>query len=292
MQRVQNQGWIWKRITALAWSPPKSRKSVSAPEKVLLLAKPVGVSWVWDTFLAVPQNFQCDLGAYASCSHIRRNRHMSNLFHSWTASFVGFGGAWKHAPQTEAEACWICVSANCAGLRLRCSAVIYMQTHRKTTCANVVLLARWERRHGSVTARTVAGYRLTQWALALSLLQRAVQPWTERPDRRHWGQERVVFWRCLLFFLLNWSVLWRENRVATVTFKVKRSQKTKLLMLATGEQFLMSLLKLVRTWLEQSLWEGRAQSLCSLELRQESRGGRVLAHSGGVLYSCSPPGNC
>lgn len=69
----------------------KKQKSVSAPEKVLL-AKPVGVSWVWDMFLAVPQKFQCYLGAYASCSHIRRNRHMSNLFHSWSASFVGSRG--------------------------------------------------------------------------------------------------------------------------------------------------------------------------------------------------------
>lgn len=87
----------------LTQSSPKSRKSISATKEVLLLARPMGVSWVWDVFLVVPQTFQCDLEAYTPSFRKCRNGHMSNSFYSWSASFVGFKGVWKHVPHREKQ---------------------------------------------------------------------------------------------------------------------------------------------------------------------------------------------
>ena len=66
---------------------------------------------------------------------------------------------------------WIYINANCAVLTLRCSALICMQTHRKIACANVVLLARWERKHREPSPRLVATRRGRLWlALCCSAL--------------------------------------------------------------------------------------------------------------------------
>lgn len=135
------------------------------------------LSWVWDAFLTLPQKFQCDLGAYASRSHICRNGLMS----FFTASFVGSARAWKHGPQTGAERRCICINANCAGLRFKCSTLICMQTHRKTTRANVVHLARWERGRSGVTAV----------AQRLCLLQSA-RGHGQRPHTQHGGSSAVL----------------------------------------------------------------------------------------------------
>lgn len=118
----------------LVWCSPKSRKSLSAPNKILLLATLLDISWVWGAFLTLLLKFQCDLGAYACCSHICRNGHMSNLFHSFLCGFCQSLAAWP--TDRSRETCCISINANCAALRFRCSTLICVQAHRKTRSAN------------------------------------------------------------------------------------------------------------------------------------------------------------
>lgn len=89
--------------------------------------------WVWAAFLAVPQKFRCDLGAYASHSHIC-SKGSEQSFYSWAGRAPG--------SVLHSQKRWIRINANWAGLRLPYSALICMQTHRKTPRADVVDLAR------------------------------------------------------------------------------------------------------------------------------------------------------
>lgn len=72
---------------------------------------------------------------------------------------------------------------------------------------------------------------------ALPLPQRAARPSTERLRRQRRGPSPVVSQGSLIFSLLHSSVLWGVNRVATISFKVKRAQKPKVLILLQHGSF-------------------------------------------------------
>lgn len=139
VQRAQNQGSTRSRIAALARRSPQSRTSIGAPKKALSVDA-LDTSELWEVFLA--QKLHPDPGACASCSHICGYGHVGHLLVLVRCLACRLFGTWKHAPQTEAERCCICISAYCAGLTLRCPTLFGMQTHRERTCSCVVHLAR------------------------------------------------------------------------------------------------------------------------------------------------------
>lgn len=141
VRRAQNQGSTRSRIAALAQRSPQSTTSVGAAKKALP-GDALDTSELWDVFLA--QKLHPDPRACASCSHICGYGHVGRLLVPVRCLPCRLFGTWKHAPQTEAERCCICISANCAGLMLRCPTLFGMQTCRGRTCSCVVRLARGE----------------------------------------------------------------------------------------------------------------------------------------------------
>lgn len=141
VRRAQDQGSTRSRIAALARRSPQSTTSVGAAKKALS-GDALDTSELWDVCLA--QKLHPDPRACASCSHICGYRHVGRLLVLVRCLACRLFGTWKRAPQTEAERCYICISANCAGLTLRCPTLFGMQTRGEGTCSCVVLLARGE----------------------------------------------------------------------------------------------------------------------------------------------------
>lgn len=116
------------------------------------------------------------------------------------------------------------MNVNFAGLTLRCSTLVCMQTRRKRTCVNAVHLARWEHRHSQSQPipRVATSWHSGPW-LTLCCSSPHGHGQRDRTDstevRNAWFSEAACF-----SFLSNWSVLWRGNRVATICFKVKKKR--------------------------------------------------------------------